>query len=63
MSSQTQAIEHRVIRSEECNVIAGIYKDIIEKRHKLLKRVSEKYDIPYDELVLKYCPSNVLINS
>ena len=58
MSSPT--VEHRVIRSEECNVIAGLYKNMIEERHKLLKIVSQKYDIPYDELVLKYCPSNVL---
>ena len=56
MSSQTGTVEHRVIRSEECNVIAGLYKNIIQERCNFLKKVSQKYDIPYDELVLKYCP-------
>ena len=52
--------EHRVIRSEECNVFAGLYKNIIDERCKLLKKVSQKYKIPYDELLLKYCPEAVV---
>tara|TARA_Y100000022_G_C13123593_1_gene316948 strand:- start:507 stop:698 length:192 start_codon:yes stop_codon:yes gene_type:complete len=51
--------EHRVIRSEECNVFAGLYKNIIDERCKLLKKVSQKYKIPYDELLLKYCPEAI----
>ena len=51
--------EHRVIRSEECNVLTGLYKNIIDERCKLLKKVSKKYNIPYDELLLKYCPEAI----
>ena len=51
--------EHRVIRSEECNVLAGFYKNIIDERCKFLKKVSIKYEIPYDKLLLKYCPEAI----
>jgi len=46
------------IRSEECNVIAGLYKKINDEKLKLLRRISEKYKIPYEELYLRYTPQS-----
>ena len=46
------------IRSEEIAAIAGLYKTIIDEKKKLLKLVSDKYGISYDELVLKYAPTS-----
>ena len=48
-----------IVRSEECNVMAGMYKMIVDEKRKLLKKISEKYDIPYEELILKYCRESV----
>ena len=47
------------IRSEECNVLAGFYKTIMDEKRKMLWIISEKYGISYDELVLKYIPTSV----
>mgnify|MGYP004157973285 CR=1 FL=1 len=46
------------IRSEECNVLAGLYKTINDEKLKLLRRIADKYKIPYDELYLRYTPQS-----
>jgi len=46
------------IRSEECNVIAGLYNIILKQKITIITYISSKYDIPYEELYQKYCVDN-----
>ncbi len=46
------------IRSEDCNVVAGLYNIILKEKIKIIKIIASKYDIPYEELYQKYCVDN-----
>lgn len=57
--SSNSASRNYCIRSEECNVLAGFYKIVMDEQRMLLTQISERYGIPYDELVIRYCPQMI----
>ena len=55
--------EDYCIRSEDCSVVAGVLNLITNKKKEVLKDISLKIGVPYEELLLRYCSESVSFES